>query len=286
MAVMFFGQYLVEKGIVSREALLQAIELQESVNLSVGAVSVSMGLLTEADVERINQCQRTEDLRFGDMAAKLGLLSQEQFQQVLTKQKNNHLYIGEALVRVGGLTSENLPHYLEEFKQNQSLYATDRVVIPDGVSNAQIWEVFADLTYKMLTRVARLTFHSEPAHIAAALPPFSTIAAMGFKGDVNGTYLFAVQDGARKRIASAILNQEDVDMEEDEVLDDTVMEFVNVVCGNIAAKVAQLGSSFEIEPPELLDGSSGLAVASGRTGVVFPICLSDGELASMAIFIE
>ena len=184
MAVMFFGQYLVEKGVVTREVLLQAIELQESVNLSVGAVAVSMGFLTEIDVERINQAQRTEDLRFGDMATKLGLLNQEQFQQVLTKQKNNHLYIGEALVRVGGLTSTSLPRYLEEFKLNQAQYATNRVVIPEGVPNAQIWEVFADLTYKMLTRVARLTFHSEPAQVTVALPPFSTIAAMEFTGDV------------------------------------------------------------------------------------------------------
>ena len=286
MAVMFFGQYLVERGVVTREVLLQAIELQESVNLSVGAVAVSMGFLTETEVERINQAQRTEDLRFGDMAAKLGLLNQEQFQQVLTKQKNNHLYIGEALVKVGGLTGEELPRYLEEFKQNQAQYVTDRVVIPEGVANAQIWEVFADLTYKMLTRVARLTFHSEPARVATALPPFSTIAAMEFTGDVNGTYLFAVQDGARKRIASASLNQENVDLEEEEVLDDTVMEFVNVVCGNIAAKVAQLGSSFEIEPPELLDGNSGLSVPPDRTGILFPISLSDGEQASMAIFIK
>ena len=103
MAVMFFGQYLVEKGVVSREVLLQAIELQESVNLSVGAVAISMGLLTEADVERINQAQRTEDLRFGDMASKLGLLNQEQFQQVLTKQKNNYHPVPTAGDRIGGL---------------------------------------------------------------------------------------------------------------------------------------------------------------------------------------
>src|SRR6266702_8142669 len=103
MAVMFFGQYLVEKNIVSREHLLQAIELQDAVNLSVGATAVAMGILTEVDVERINQAQRSEDLRFGDLAVKLGLLIDEQFQQVLARQKSSHLYIGEALVRVGGI---------------------------------------------------------------------------------------------------------------------------------------------------------------------------------------
>ena len=285
MAVMFFGQYLVEKGIVSRESLLKAIALQESVNLSVGAMAVAIGLLTEEEVERVNQLQRSEDLRFGDLAVRLGMLTAEQLQQLLTRQKRDHLYIGEALVRVGGLDEAELMRYLADFRAHQALYATDRVEIPAGVPTPAAWEIFADLTYKMLTRVAHLTFHPEPCRVIRELESFHVVAALDFHGDLNGTYLFAVSAAARLKIARAILNEERVEHEERELLDDTVQEFVNVVCGNIAAKLAQQGKAIEITPPRLIPGDHGVSVPAGRTGLLFPVSLSYGDTAALAVFI-
>lgn len=199
MAVKFFGQFLVEKGVVSRETLLQAIELQESVNLSFGATSLAMGILTEADIERIHNAQRIEDLRFGDMAVKLGLLTSEQMMQVLTRQKNTHLYIGEALVKVGSFQADELPKYLEEFKADQAQYATDTVVIPTGVSEPKIWEMVADLSYKMLTRVALLVFRPEPCFVADRVPAMDVYATMDFTGDISGRYFMGVTAATQKK---------------------------------------------------------------------------------------
>lgn len=286
MAVKFFGQFLVEKGVVSREIVLQAIELQESVNLSFGATAVAMGLLAEAGIEKVHNAQRTEDLRFGDMAVKLGLLTGEQMMQVLARQKSTHLYIGEALVKTGGLSADDLPRYLEEFKADQAQYATDTVAIPAGVAEARVWEMVADLSYKMLTRVALLTFRPEPCFTADRLPPMEVCAAMDFTGDVSGRYLMGVSAATQKKVAKEILKEASVDGEPKEVLDDTVMEFVNVVMGNVAAKAAQLGKAVEIAPPEILDAAAGIAVPAGHTALCFPVCLSDGDRVELAVFIR
>uniref|UniRef100_UPI00260A2685 chemotaxis protein CheX n=1 Tax=Geobacter sp. TaxID=46610 RepID=UPI00260A2685 len=211
MAVKFFGQFLVEKGVVSREILLQAIELQESVNLSFGATALTMGLLAEGDIEKVHNAQRTEDLRFGDMAVKLGLLTNEQMMQVLGRQKNTHLYIGEALIKVGGLSADSLPALLDEFKADQAQYATDKVAIPAGVADAPFWEMLADLTYKMLTRVALLTFRPEPISTAQSLPAMEVYAAMEFSGDVSGRYFLGVSAVTQKQIAREILKEANVD---------------------------------------------------------------------------
>lgn len=282
MAVKFFGQYLVEKGVVSRETLLKAIELQESVNLNFGDIALSLGFLSKVDIERVNQAQRTEDLRFGDMAFKMGLLTQEKLQQVLTKQKNGHLYIGEALVKVGGLSEAELVRHLEEFKADQAPYITERVTMPAGVPNPEIWEMTADLTYKMLTRVARLTFRPGPCRAADSLNKQEVTATIDFIGDITARYIFTVSGGVRARIAAAILNEASVEKEPEEVLDDTVMEFVNVVCGNIAAKAAQLGRTMDITPPEMVRGKGSIEAPAG--GIIFPICLAEGEDAELAIF--
>lgn len=286
MAVKFFGQFLVENGVVSREILLQAIELQESVNLSFGATCLAMGILTDADIERIHNAQRIEDLRFGDMAVKLGLLSNDQMMQVLARQKNSHLYIGEALVKIGGFPAEELQKHLDDFKADQAQYATDSVVIPSGVPAPKICEIMADLSYKMLTRVALLIFRPEPCFVADQLPAMDVYAAMEFTGDVSGRYLMGVTAATQKKIAKAILKEANVDNEPKEILDDTVMEFVNVALGNIAAKAAQSGKSIEIAPPEIIESSEGIQVPSGHKALCLPVCLSDGDRIELAILIK
>ena len=286
MAVKFFGQFLVEKGVVSRETLLQAIELQESVNLSFGATCLAMGILTEADIEKVHNAQRIEDLRFGDMAVKLGLLTNDQMMQVLARQKNTHLYIGEALVKVGGFQTEELPKYLDEFKADQAKYTTDTVVIPAGIPETKTWEMVVDLSYKMLTRVALLVFRPEPCFVADRLPAMYVYAAMDFTGDISGRYLMGVTAATQAKIAKAILKEPSVDNEPKEVLDDTVMEFINVVLGNVAAKAAQSGKSMEIAPPEIIEASDDVPVPAGHKALCFPVCLSDGDRLELAVFIK
>ncbi|GAM09955.1 bacteriophage N4 adsorption protein B [Geobacter sp. OR-1] len=284
MAVKFFGQFLVEQGAISREALLKAIELQESVNKSIGDIAIEMGLMTQADVEQVNLAQRSEDLRFGDLAVKMGFLTSEALQKALQKQSESHLYIGKAIVMTGGLDAEQIDQYLAAFKADQSLYATDRVLLPSELKHQPLWEMMADLSYKMLTRVARLTFRPVPCEIVKRLEDFHIIAAMDFTGDVRCRYVFSASEEVQTQVAKAILSQEEVSHEPKEVLDDTVMEFINVVCGNIAAKSVQQGIALDILPPELLTSEGGIDIPAGYTGLNFPICLADGK-ASITIII-
>ncbi len=285
MAVKFFGQFLVEKGAVSRMDLLQAIDLQEKTNLKFGEMVVKMGLMTNADVEKVHRAQRNEDLHFGDMAVKLGIITEAQVQQVLTHQRNNHLYIGEALVQVGVMTKERLDDLLAAFKQDQQGYTSEKVEIPANVPHKPIWEMVADLTYKMLTRVAGISFRPGPCSIIDKLQKRPVIAEMGFSGAVSARYLLSVSESTRNLIAKAILDEDSVEDEPTEVLDDSVKEFINIVCGNIAAKAAQLGHTIEITPPEILDQTQSLAVPQNHTGLMFPIYLSDGEVFELTVFI-
>jgi CheY-specific phosphatase CheX len=287
MAVKFFGQFLVEKNAVTRINLLQAIDLQEKTNLKFGEMVVEMGLMTTADVARVHHEQRTEDLHFGDMAVKLGIITDDQVQQVLTHQRNSHLYIGEALIKVGALTEGQLEKYLADFKQEQQAYISEKVEIPAGVPHQPIWEMVADLTYKMLTRVAGMSFRPGPCTIIEKMPSRPVIAEMGFSGSVSARYLLSVTESTRNLVAKAILDEESVEDEDVEVLDDSVKEFINIVCGNIAAKAAQLGHSIDITPPEMRDddNGTGIDVPKDHTGLMFPIYLSDGEVFELTIFV-
>ena len=283
MAVKFFGQFLVEKGAISAEALLAAVELQEVTNLKFGEQALRMGLLSEAEVERVHDAQRGEDCRFGDMAVKLGLLGESQMQEVLTRQKNSHLYLGEALVQVGALSEEGLAPLLEAFKKDQAPYLTDGVTVPEGVALGEVWAMTADLTLKMLVRVVELSLRPAPARLVRELPLGEVVASMSFSGSVRGRYLLGVTPAVREAIARALLKEENVSEEPPEVLDDTVMEFVNIVCGNVAAKAAQLGKTLEIAPPELIRPAAPIPVPAGQQGLLFPVLLAGGEQIALGL---
>ena len=104
------------------------------------------------------------------------------------------------------------------------------------------------------------------------------IAAMDLTGDVEARYLISVSEGLQSAIARAILREESVADEPTEVLEDTVREFANVVCGNVAAKASQMGIDIEIHPPETLHPpQEGLPVPDGFTALSFPIHIQGGD---------
>lgn len=284
MAVKFFGQFLLERGLVSKELLLKAIALQDETNLKFGATALSMGIISREDFERVHDAQRSEDLLFGDMAVKMGLLTENQVQQVLTKQKNNHIYIGEALVKVGALSKEKLSIHLREFKDDQAQFVVRKMVVPEGTPEPEIWSYVAGLTTKMITRVLGINFREMPAVEVHSVSASRATASMAFTGAVQGRYLFSVSEGMLKAVARGVLKEEDVENEPAEVLEDTVMEFVNIVCGNVVAKVAQMGKTMDILPPEVFVDVD-VPVARDEKGILFPFHVDGGERMELALFI-
>jgi len=289
MAVKFFGQFLVEQDAVTGEALLHAIELQERTNLKLGEMAVTLGFITQQDIEAAHAAQLSKDMKLGDLLVDLGFLTLSQLEEVIARQKATHLYIGEALVKVGALTPEKLDYYLELFKQDQAPYAANRVEIPVWLSaqHADCWEMMVDLTYKMITRVIGVQFRPGKFVETKQIATNHMIAAMDLDGDLTARYLLSVSAGIQKAIARAILKENDVEGESEEILEDTVMEFVNIVCGNVVAKASQAGVNLEISPPVTLHpAAGGLAVTEGYRGVVFPIHVGDDEIMEMVLFVK
>ncbi|MDD2364872.1 MAG: chemotaxis protein CheX [Desulfuromonadaceae bacterium] len=283
MAVKFFGQFLVENGVVTSDKLLDAINLQEKNNLKLGEMALSMGLLTEADIQRAHNAQMSKDMKLGDLLVEMGFLSLTQLNDIITRQKNTHIYIGEALVQVGAITAEELQKQLDAFKADQAQYVSNGIELPVSLPNSKIWEMTADLTFKMVTRVLDLQFRPGRCELVKTVAPNFMLAAMDFSGDVNARYLISVSEGLQKTIAKAILSEESVDKEPVEVLEDTVMEFVNVVCGNVAAKASQMGVIMNINPPEVLHG---LQIDEEDTALVFPIHIGDGDKMELILLIK
>lgn len=287
MAVKFFGQFLVEMGIITSDALVDAINLQDKNNLKFGEMAVAMGLVTPAEIRLAHSAQMSRDMKLGNVLVEMGILTLAQMNDVVVRQKNTHLYLGEALVQNGALTSEALRKHLDTFSASQALYITNGIELPIASANNPVWEITADLTRKMITRVLDLPFRPGKCTLVTHIAPNFMLAAMDLSGDVEARYLISVSEGLQKSVARAILGEDCVDDEPAEVLDDAVMEFVNVVCGNVAAKASQVGIIINIAPPVAVHPpADGLPVPHGHTALSFPIHIVGGDTMEMILLIK
>lgn len=287
MAVKFFGQFLIDKKVITKIDLLRAIELQEKTNRRFGDLVVEMGLMTKEQISLTHRTQRHEDLQFGDMAVKMGFLSPDQVQQVLNRQHHEHLYIGEALVKLELITEKNLKLYLSEFKQTQNVYVAEKIVIPPAIPHQPIWEIVVDMTHKMLTRVAGVTFRTTPCTISRNIPQCPLIVEMEFSGSVKARYLLTISENTIKLLANAILKAGKAKTGTAKEIDESVKEFVDIVGGNVASKAAQLGYSIDVSPAQIRQQNEiDLKIPDDQTGLLFPIFFSNGEELELTISVQ
>jgi CheY-specific phosphatase CheX len=271
MAVRFFGQFLLARGVIDREQLLAALALQDERNLPVGSYAVRKGYLSSEQAERINQAQRATDERFGDLAVDIGLLTRAQVMELLTLQENDHVRIGEALVELGYMDAETLEREVDAFERDQAPYRTEKRVFPPGTSNPDLIAVIVDLTRKMLVRITRLQNKIAAIEELGHMPADDLITvSLTFTGTLNAEFVLSVSADVADHVAKSLIGSEEPIARE--VAVDAVKELANVICGNTVGKAAQTGKRVEISPP--LEGAP--MVREGDRGVFVPLLVAHG----------
>jgi len=284
MSVKFFGQFLLERAVLTNEQLLEAISYQENRNLRFGQYAQSKGFLQAPDVEKLNEEQKTTDLKIGEVAVKLGMLNTLQVDELLTMQSNDHVQIGQVLIMKGFIDEETLEGELKAFREDQKPYAADKVVVPEGIKNANMVAALVDLTLKMLQRVAKVEAKSDDGTmVGKKLEQAYAAVSITMSGGLNCDYIIMGDEGISRAMAAAILG-EDASGEEKEMVLDGVKEFCNVVCGNILGKMAQKGKNVEISVPHILDYKDGYGLEGSGSAVAYQMPTTAG-LATLVLVI-
>ncbi len=281
MGIQFFGEYLIENWVVTREQLLEALDLQEFRNLKFGELAQRKNYLSNQQVATVNHRQLSEDRRFGDIAVELGYLQADQMLEILTLQKNSYLFLGEALLELGHVSEDILERELTLFSEDQARYHLGRVEVPGQLSSRLVIGACVDLTHKLFVRVVGMLIKTgRPVlFLGGELPTREAgcVLTVGvqFTGARELQYLLSVSHDVAVAIASRVL-KEDATRESYELIEDAVREFCNFVCGNASAKLAQQGIHVEILAPESLQAIPGLT--GGHAMVHYPIHLAEGAV--------
>ena len=275
MIAKFFGQFLLERGALTGEQLLQAVEHQHSQHQKFGSYALRFGYLTLDEINGLHREQIYRPEKIGDLAIAKGFLTREQVAEILLRQKNDHLLLGEAIVKLGFMEREQLYLHLDEYHRltlAEDLHmAMDH--FPEEPVLLKLCELFVgllgrlyDLKAKPLVpqhqpqvryghpcAVARLANRRKPIRVIVAVPPtLARAIAMKFFGD--GQPL-----------------DEKTDRE-------AVEEFLNVLCGNFIGKASQLGRFWELEAPLTHPAGEEILPLYGEQLIRVPFVTPDNSL--------
>jgi CheY-specific phosphatase CheX len=254
MNTRFFGQYLLEKGRITSQQLVAALECQKGITEPIGTIALERGLLTAEQIKQILQQQRKTNERFGEIAVVLGFLTQAQLDELLDKQDTNHrARLGEALVSKGYITLETLEKELKEYIKESEKVASEVSAAFSNIAHKHIVKTFTDLMLVMFTQFGKQDVIIERCETGKEkVRLFRWVISQKIAGqDVEFNCLLSVPPKVLLQMASTMLDEHISTA--DELALDATKEFVNIANGTACAKLSEDGVDLTLMPPEVYE---------------------------------
>lgn len=286
MFSLYFGHYLLNKGLITTGELTEALDLMDSVHFKLGVLAVNAGYMTAKQVDQVHQTQAGMDRMFGELAIELGYLTAGQLDDLLSTQSKGHLVIGQALVDKGRLSLEQLQAALEDYKKDYSL--TDRqmylqqegdideivstyVKIEDSAEN----EIFRSYVSLMVRNVIRFIDSSPRVEARQVIENLDAqwLVWQEITGPINLFTAIACEENVFMELARRYSGQ-DLSGPPDELAQASVAEFLNLQNGLFLVHMSNNGVELEMKP-QLVDHNRTMAKLG--TSCIVPMFLNTGR---------
>lgn len=286
----YFGHYLLNRELITREQLADALEFQKSVHVKFGVIAVDEGYMTPLQVEEVHEKQKQMDKRFGEIAVELGYLTNEQVDKLIASQKQGHLFLAQALVDRGYMTIEQFADALNDYKKENSLSDNQFEAIRNGSIELLVDNILdvKDIEkktkygqYLSLFAKSMIRFIDDQVYLEVATLEDKYPENWLVRQEILGKApLFTAIDANEEvflHIAS-IYAEEEL-MEVDELAKDAVSEFLNLHNGIYLVNMSNWGTELTMNPQEVMKN----VTVSGDTFLVsvntskgsFQLILSD-----------
>lgn len=249
MAAKFFGQFLLEKGVIDAAQLLRALEIQRTSNPALGELACERGMLTAEQAQAVNERQRREDKRFGDIAQSMGLLTSDEVGILLDEQKSRRKLFGEILVEEGFLGRERLEAELREHagERDEAMRSLDAVLATHQLGR-RIGNSIATCN-KLFPRLLRTQCQFSSVADPKAPPPVDALALVRVAAERPLAIGMACDRATMQAMAQAFLSIP-AEACDDELARDALGELVNVLMGYFVKDSLPEDATYRASPPD------------------------------------
>jgi len=248
VSVNAFGRFLLERGALSREALIDALEYQRSCNRSLDRRAVELGFMTESGVAEAAGIRRRTGRRFEEIAAAESLLTREQLSALILVQMQGWVFLSDCLVRRGHLKRRQLEAWLLRWHAETAMADAGGVLVPAGMPNGDALtgaiEVYPGLV-RQTTRLESVFLRLE------SLPPdaggYDVLVTQRVLGEREMTFALGYPESVATRFAGAGESRTHAL--------EAIAEVLNMLVGNVCAKLALATDQLRADPVLTFSGS-------------------------------
>ena len=285
MNVKYFGQFLMEKGYITPQQLLDAVQQQRVVNKKMGVLALDKGYMTSQQVEAVLEHQKSENKPFGELSVAKKFLTSEQVNELLAVQKADRILLGEALVDRGYLTLDQLEKALDKYKQEQK-EAQNTITSALGGIHPKYSDVVQQSTNIIQNMLLRLVDERGKVFGCFEKTPknsrYDYMVYQEVSGEKNCTVGLALNAQTILLIASRMLKREVTAV--DELSLDVIKEFINVVLGHISTYLSNQGFQTESTPPNCVKFSEFKPPYKNPTEIVVSILMTEDHFEIHYLF--
>lgn len=261
MYTQFLGNYLLNKGYVTTEQLVDALQYQKSVHLKLGVLAIHAGYMTASQVEQIHIMQTHQDRKFGELAIEHNFLTPEQVDNLLNSQKPDYLLLSQALVDKGYMTTAEFENAMLEYQAEYQLTEhdfadeqNDKVMQLiqtfyqlDGIKDSELFTQYISLLFNNIIRFIGKDFTPHEA-VKLSIYPTEQCVSQTITGDFATETAVDMNEPSFIAFASRYAGEDFTD--NDEYVQASVEDFINLNNGLYVVNLSNESSiELSLEPP-------------------------------------
>ena len=250
----YFGQYLLNKEILTAKQLRDAIEQEHFTKAKLGVLAMNAGFMTAEQVEEVHKLQWKVDQRFGEIAVTKGYLTEGRMKLLLNEQKNTSLSLGQVVIDKGYLTFGQLETALVNFKKDTDTLggSYDISQVSNGLDSAlnKICSDYAALFFRNITRL----LNDVPVLNSNIARPFNELepikgwfVSQDISGPIHLLTGIIMDDTTLLEFARRYSDEDLISI--DLLAQDSITEFLNVHNGIFSVNMSNQGVNLELGAP-------------------------------------
>lgn len=131
MLTQFFGNYLLQKKLITPSQLFEGLKYKNTLTKKIGALAVAAGYMTQDEVDDVHAMQASIDKRFAEIAVHMGYLTIPQAEELIEAQKFGYILLGNAFVELGFLSLEEAHRTIKDYEAAYQLSYSNFLVSDD-----------------------------------------------------------------------------------------------------------------------------------------------------------
>ncbi len=287
MHTQFFGNFLLNKGVITPEQLIDALKVQANTHKKLGTLAIHSGFMSASEVEDVYITQTHYDKLFGELAVNLGYLTEGQVDNLLTTQLPDYMLLGQILIDKGLLTHIELEDLITEYKSVYEIYDLELIeeqqdmvnkllegfCLPEDLPHSEHIISYLTLLFNNLVRFIGEDFTTLNIMNLTEVPTTFCIAQ-----EIEGsfTFLSALDMDHETAITFASRYVNDDFVEFDEYVRASIEDFLNLHNGLYTVNMSNdYSMELQLQPPVPHEDS---LLETGHTFYLLPIMYSFGTL--------